>query len=93
MRLSDDKIKQGILHPERLVRDAAVTYFSRSYSQDQTVMPVVVQTVEKYGWEDTFSVASAIEGLVLNDDTIRWVRWQVTKVVHFDRSFNRDAPT
>ncbi len=30
MRLSTEKIKQGILHPDRDVRDAAVMHFSWS---------------------------------------------------------------
>ena len=32
MRLMEDQVKQGILHPERLVRDAALRYFSQAFS-------------------------------------------------------------
>jgi hypothetical protein len=46
MRLTDDQIKQGIIHPEQLVRDVAVRYFSESFSSDPTVMPLVIQAIE-----------------------------------------------
>lgn len=73
MRLSEDRVKQGILHPERDVRDAAVLYFSRSFSRDQSVMPVAIHAIEKYGWEDAFSAVTAASGLALGDEAIPWI--------------------
>ena len=73
MRLSEDRVKQGILHPERDVRDAAVLYFSRSFSRDQSVMPVAIQAMEKFGWEDAFSALTALSGLALGDETVPWI--------------------
>lgn len=49
MRFSESKIKQAILHPEEEMREQALHYFSNSRSQDDTVMPLVIQAVEKYG--------------------------------------------
>src|SRR5437868_6195700 len=54
MRLSEAKIKEAILHPDRLARQAAVTYFSEAYSRDTEVMPLAVQAVEKYGRDNAF---------------------------------------
>ncbi len=51
MRLPEARIKETILHPEEEVRLSAIAYFSRSHSQDETVMPLVIQAVEKYGRE------------------------------------------
>ena len=49
MRLPEEQIKQAILHPELSVRTLALHYFSRSFSDDTTVMPFVVEAVEKFG--------------------------------------------
>lgn len=73
MRLSEEKIKQGILHPDRDVRDAAAIYFSRSACRDTSVLPLAIQAIEKYGWQHTFIVSSAIEGLPLSDENLSWV--------------------
>lgn len=39
MRLSEDKIKQAILHPDMDIRERAVRYFDKSFSQDTSVVP------------------------------------------------------
>ena len=41
MRLNEDQVKQAILNSDRDVREAAVYYFSRSYSQDAGIIPAV----------------------------------------------------
>jgi hypothetical protein len=73
MRLSTEKIKQGLLHPDRDVRDAVAIYFSRSACRDTSILPLAIQAIEKYGWQHTFIVPSAIEGLPLSDETLLWV--------------------
>ncbi len=73
MRLSEEKIKLGILHSDRDVRDAAAMYFSRSACRDTSILPIAIQAIEKYGWQHTFIVSSAIEGLPLSDETLFWV--------------------
>ncbi len=73
MRLSEDKIKAGILHPDRDVRDAAAMYFSRSACRDPSILPLAIQAIEKYGWEQAFIVPPVVEGLPLSDETLPWV--------------------
>ena len=73
MRLSEDKIKAGILHPDHDVRDAAAMYFSRSACRDPSILPLVIQAIEKYGWEQAFIVPPVAEGLPLSDETLPWV--------------------
>ena len=73
MRLSEDKIKAGILHPDRDVRDAAGMYFSRSACRDPSILPLAIQAIEKYGWEQAFLVPPVVEGLPLSDETLPWV--------------------
>ena len=49
MRLSEDKIKQAILHPDPKIRERATRFFSRSFSSDPSLMPLVIKAVETYG--------------------------------------------
>ena len=73
MRLSEKKIKQGILHPDRDVRDAAAMYFSRSACRDPSILPLAIEAIHKYGWEGAFLVPTAIERLPLSEDSLPWV--------------------
>ena len=77
MRLSEEIIKQGILHPEKDVRSEAVMYFSRSYTHDESIMPFAIQAIEQYGWDKAFTVASCMTGLPLSDATLPWVLAQL----------------
>jgi len=56
MRIQESKIKEAILHPEEEIRLKAVSYFADSHSQDETLMPLVIQTVEKYDKETAFRI-------------------------------------
>jgi hypothetical protein len=47
MRVSPEQIKQGILHPAQEVRDASIFYFADSFSDDPTIMPLVIQAIEE----------------------------------------------
>lgn len=82
MRLSPDQVKQGILHPEKAVRDDAVRYFSHSFSQDPMIMPAVIQTVEKHGWRDGISSHAFGEGLVQTEETLVWLLTELRRVGH-----------
>ncbi len=73
MRLSSEQVKQGIRHPDAAVRDAAVRYFSQAFSQDPTIMPVVIQAIEQYGWQHAVSPLAFGEGLVQTEETVVWL--------------------
>lgn len=73
MRLPEPKIKAAILHPEEEVRGMAVSYFSGSFSQDETIMPLVIQAVETYGREKAFRVLRAAESLAQTQATVEWL--------------------
>jgi hypothetical protein len=49
MRLSEEKIKQAILHPQLDIRQRALRYFSVCHSDDERVVPLVIQAVKRYG--------------------------------------------
>ncbi|MGB2822655.1 MAG: hypothetical protein WBF17_16845, partial [Phycisphaerae bacterium] len=80
MRLTADEVKQGLLHPEQLVRDAALRYFSESFSRDPSVMPLAIQAVETCGWDDAFEFASCLRDLVQTEQTFGWLIDQMKRV-------------
>jgi hypothetical protein len=73
MRVSEDRIKQAILHPEQDVRTAAVYYFSGSVSSDPGIMPLAIQAIDRYGWKDAFIGYSFMEELIQTQPTVRWL--------------------
>ena len=73
VKLSPDQIKQGIVHAEQMVRDAALGYFAKSFSRNPTVMPFAIEAVETYGWEAAFEYPSNLRSLVQTEETLRWV--------------------
>ena len=77
MRLHEELIKQGILHPDADVRSEAVLHFSRSHTSDASVMSLAIQAIEEHGWDKAFTTAACITGLPLNDATLAWVLAQL----------------
>jgi hypothetical protein len=73
MRLSEEKIKQAILHPQAGIRERAVRYFAKSYSEDPSIMPLVIKAVENYGKEDAYHLIGLSTGLTQTDGTISWI--------------------
>lgn len=73
MRLPESKIKEAILHPIDELREQALHYFSDVYSPDPTIMPLVIQAVEKYGRGKAFSIMRDAEHLAQTDPTVEWL--------------------
>ena len=73
MRLPVEDIKGGILHPEEEVRLTAVEYFAESFSLDGTVMPLVIQAVNKYGRAPSFRLLRKAEQLQQSASTLDWL--------------------
>ncbi len=72
MRLIESEIRRGIIHPERVVRDASVRYFAQSFSDEPAVMPLAIQAVAVNGWEQAFSDVSVLCQLAQTQDTLLW---------------------
>jgi len=81
MRLQANRVKQLILHDDQDVREAAVYYFSRSYSNDPSIMPLAIQVIEQHGWDEAFEFYSFMEDLVQTDETVLWLIAQIKKYV------------
>jgi hypothetical protein len=73
MRLPASKIKEAILHPDADIRERVVHYFAQSFSQDTSLVPLVIQAVERYGREGAYHLVGSSTDLVHTDETITWV--------------------
>jgi SEC-C motif len=73
MRLSEHKIKEAIPHPDMDVRDTAIRYFYSSTRPDDTLMPLAIQAIERYGPTKAFSFTHYLNLLPQTEDTIGWV--------------------
>ena len=73
MRTPDSTIKAAILHPEQAIREAALHYFSDAYCDDDSIMPLVIQAVEKYGRETGFILLWDAERLPQTEATVNWI--------------------
>jgi hypothetical protein len=65
-------IKQAILHPHPDVRMLAAHYFSRSFSSDNSVMPLIIEAVDTYGRENSVHLMGEGEQLPQTESTIEW---------------------
>ena len=72
MRLTPDRAKRGILHPERHAREAAVNYFAGSYNQDAEIIPLAIRAIEQYG-AAAFETNVFFGTLIHSDATLRWM--------------------
>jgi len=73
MRLPEAAIKAAILRPEEEVRVTAASYFSKSFSQDEAIMPLVVQCVEKYGRSTALRILRDSQRLPQTQATVDWL--------------------
>jgi hypothetical protein len=73
MRLADGRIKEGLLHPDREVRTAIAYYYSRAFSRDPTIMPLVIQAIDRYGLENAFDVYNFLRELVQTEESVCWL--------------------
>ncbi len=77
MQLCEEQIKQAILHPEPPVRKLALDYFSQSFSQDKTVMPLVIEAMKSLDERELFHFAFEAVQLPQTESTIQWCMEQL----------------
>ena len=73
MRMPETKIKEAILHPDKMARLAAVSYFSLAFSRDAEVMSLVIQAFEKYGRSNAFTYLQVVHDLLQTEATVEWL--------------------
>jgi hypothetical protein len=74
MRLPESAIKAAILHSGEEIREQALHYYSDVHSRDESVMPLVIDAVEKYGRNKAFSILRAAEYLAQSGAISRTLR-------------------
>jgi hypothetical protein len=72
MRVPESDIKAAILHYEEEVRLTALRYFADSSSSDGSVMPLVIEAVDKYGRESAFGILRAADRLPQTEFSVDW---------------------
>jgi hypothetical protein len=72
MRLPEAKIKEALVHPERLVRHEALVYFADCYSRDAEVMPLAIKAIETYGRSQAFPTPYRIAHLAQTEAAVEW---------------------
>src|SRR6185312_7614131 len=80
MLLPAEKVRDATLHADQDMRDEAVYYFANSHSSDPTLMPLVIQAIEKHGFENAFSSYSFLKEIVQTDETVRWLIQQLDRL-------------
>ncbi len=65
-----ERVRQGLLHQDQVVRDAVADFCSHPFARDAAVMPLVIQCIEKLGWERAFSAYRFFPGLMQTDSTV-----------------------
>jgi hypothetical protein len=72
MRLPEAKVKEAVLHPEKLVRQEALLYFADCYSRDAEVMPLAIKAIETYGRNNAFLHVHVLAHLAQTEATVEW---------------------
>src|SRR5262245_12455714 len=72
MRLPEAKIREAVLHPDTMVRQEAVQYFTYSFSRDAEVMPVAIRAIETYGRDNAFPHVHILDQLRQTPATVDW---------------------
>ncbi len=84
MRTSKHKIKQAILHPEEEIRVTALAYFTERHNQDETVMPLVIEAVQKYGRDTAFTILRRADSLTQTEATVEWLVDELSRNVDLE---------
>ena len=79
MRFSENKIKAAILDTDLEIRQRAIRYFSKSYSTDRSVMPLVIEAVETFGRQDAYHLIGFSRDLPQTEETIAWIIDELNK--------------
>jgi hypothetical protein len=73
VRLSENQIKAAILDTDLEIRQRAIRYFSKSYSTDRSVMPLVIEAVETFGRQDAYHLIGLSRDLPQTEESIAWI--------------------
>jgi hypothetical protein len=70
----------------------ALRYFTLSFSRDRSIMPVAVQAIDKYGWEESFYGVWMVQNLPQTNETLLWLVGQADGPGRLPQSAISDIP-
>lgn len=80
MRLTDDQLGAGFLHPSQVVRDSVADYFGERLTRDPDVTHWAIRGVEAFGWRQFLAWPHRFCDLPLSDeDAFEWVCRQIER--------------
>jgi hypothetical protein len=77
MRLSADSVLAAIDHADGFAHEAALEYFTESFSTNPRVMPAVIRAAERYAGRASQLSLYKTEKLVQSDESVRWLLGQL----------------
>src|SRR4051812_32132722 len=89
MPLPEAKIKEAVVHPEKLARQEALLYFADCYSRDAGVMPLAIKAIETYGRSHAFLHVHVLAQLAQTEATVEWAIRELHR--EEDRAEDRDS--
>ncbi len=72
MRAPEATIKDALLSADPQVRELALEHFGHGHRDDPHVMPLVVQAIQRYGWQEAFASLELLDNLPQTHETIGW---------------------
>jgi len=84
MRIPESKIKEALLHEEEEIRLRATVYFAVPGQTDESILPLIIQAIEKYGRDTSFSLLRQAEELPQTEDTVKWLTAELSEEVDLD---------
>jgi HEAT repeat protein len=72
MRLPEAKIREAVVHPEKLARQEALNYFAECFSRDAEVMPLAIKAIETFGRRNAFMYVHVLADLEQTEATLDW---------------------
>lgn len=79
MRTPESKIKEAILHSEEEIRLTAIDYFTHLPVEDESIMPLVIEAVERYGRDSAFRILRVADRLPQTEATVAWLAGELSK--------------
>src|SRR5579872_570214 len=70
MRLAEDQIRRALLHKHEEIRYTAVSWYSEGFSTDESIMPIVLDSVERYGTGKSWRMMREAQWLVQTEATV-----------------------
>jgi hypothetical protein len=80
MRAPEDRIQEALLHPDPQVRELALEHFGHAHRSDPHILPLVVQAIQKYGWQEAFASLELLDNLSQTGETISWLLDELDRI-------------